>query len=83
MAETRWALFVAKHNLSFACSDHATKLFKAMFTDSEIANSFGCGHTKTAAIIKEALSPHFHKKMLENLKNPFSILIDESNDKVE
>ena len=55
-------------------------LFKAMFPDPEIANSFGCGHT---AIIKEALSPHFHKKMLENLKNPFSILIDESNDKVD
>ena len=83
VAETQWALFIAKHNLSFACSDHATKLFKAMFPDSEMANSFGCGHTKTAAIIKEALSPHFHKKMLENLKNPFSILIDESNDKVD
>ena len=54
-----------------------------MFPDSEIANSFGCGHTKTAAIIKEAFSPHFHRKMLENLKNPFSILIDESNDKLD
>ena len=25
--EARWALFTAKHNLSFLSSDHATKLF--------------------------------------------------------
>lgn len=83
VAEIRWALFIAKHNLSFACSDHATKLFKSMLPDSEIAKSFRCGHTKIAAIIKEVLSPFFHQKMLENLKNPFSILLDESNDKVD
>ncbi len=50
-AEARWALFTAKHNLSFLTSDHATKLFKTMFQDSEIAKAFACGHTKTAAII--------------------------------
>ncbi len=49
-AEARWALFTAKHNLSFLTSDHARKLFKIM---SEIAKAFGCGHTKTAAIIKD------------------------------
>ena len=38
-AEARWALFTAKHNLSFLASDHATRLFKAMFPDSEIAKS--------------------------------------------
>ena len=52
-AEARWALFTAKHNLSFLTSDHASKLFKIMFPDSEIAKAFGCGHTKTAAIIKD------------------------------
>ena len=36
-AEVRWATFVAKHNLAFLSSDHATKLFKVMFPDSEIA----------------------------------------------
>ena len=29
-AETRWSLFVAKHNISFLTSDHATKSFKAI-----------------------------------------------------
>lgn len=30
-AETRWAMFVAKHNLAFVASDHANKLFTTMF----------------------------------------------------
>ena len=54
-----------------------------MFPDSRIAKSFGSGHTKTAAIIKEALSPHFHAKTVIKRSNPFSILIDESNDKLD
>ena len=54
-----------------------------MFPDSEIAKSFACSHTKTATIIKEAFSPHFQKKMVENLSNPFSIMLDESNDKID
>ena len=57
-AELRWSLFVAQHNLSFQTSDHATKLFKAMFPDSDIAKKFACGHTKTTAIITEVLAPH-------------------------
>ena len=82
-AEARWSLFTAKHNLSFLSGDHATKLFKTMFPDSKIARSFGCGHTKTAAIIKEALSPYYQEKTLQNLSNPFSIMLDESNDKID
>ena len=82
-AEARRALFTAKHNLSFLSSDHATRLFKAIFPDSEIAKSFACGHNKMAAIIKEAFSPHFQKKTVENLSNPFSIMLDESNDKID
>ena len=81
-AEARWALFTAKHNLSFATSDHAKSLFRTMFPDSEIAKAFACGHTKTAAIIKEVLSPHFQRNLVTNLSNSFSIMIDESNDKV-
>ena len=50
-AEARWSLYVTKHNLSYQTSDHATKLFKVMFPDSNIAKIFACGHTKTAAIV--------------------------------
>lgn len=58
-AETRWALFIAKHNLAFLNSDHATKLFSRIFKDSEIAKKFSCARTKCAAIATEALAPYF------------------------
>lgn len=64
-AELRWSLFVAQHNLSFQTSDHATKLFKVMFLDSNIAKKFSCGHTKTTAIITEVLSPHYEKSAID------------------
>ena len=74
---------MAKYNLSFLSSDHASKLFKVMFPDSQIAKSFASGCTKTAAVFTEALAPHFHAKTVSNLSNPFSILLDVSNDRVD
>ena len=56
-AEARLSLFVAKHNLSFQISDHATKLFKVMFPDSNIAKTSVCGHSKATAIETEAFTP--------------------------
>ena len=83
VAETLWSQFVSKHNLSFQTSDHATKLFPHMFPDSEYAKKFACGHTKTAAIIKHALAPHYLDKTLHDMSTFFSILMDESNDKTD
>ena len=53
-----------------------------MFPDSNIAKKFSCGHTKTAAISKEALAPHYLQRTLLDMSN-VSILMDESNDKTE
>ncbi len=52
-----------------------------MFLDSDIARKFGCARTKCTSIVKEALSPYFHAKVLQNTSNPYSIMIDESNSK--
>ena len=82
-AESLWSKFVSKHNLSFQTSDHATKIFHRMFPDSNIAKKFSCGHTKTAAIIKEALAPHYLQRTLHDVSNFFAILMDESNDKTD
>lgn len=54
-----------------------------MFPDSEIAKKFSCARTKTTAIVKKALAPHFTNKVIDNLSNPFSLLMDESNDKTD
>ena len=36
---------------------------------------------KKTATVKEALVPHFHTKTIESMSQPFSIMMDESNDK--
>ena len=81
-AEVRWATFVSKHNLAFLSSDHA-KLFKVMFPDTEIAKRFSCARTKTTAIVKVGLAPHFTKRVIDSMSTPFSLLMDESNDKTD
>ena len=80
-AEAVWTIFVAKHNLAFETSNHATKLFHRIFPDSEIAKKFACGHSKTTAIIKEALAPHCLSNSLHDMSKVYSVMMDESNDK--
>ena len=81
-AEVRWATFVAKHNISFLASDHATKLFSKIFPDSAIAKRFSCSHTKTTDIVNKALAPHFTQRVIESMSSgPFSLMMDESNDR--
>ena len=82
-AESLWSKFVCKHNISFETSDHATKLFRRMFPDSETAKKISCGHTKTAAIIKEALGPHYLEETLHDMSRFYSVMMDESNDKTD
>ena len=81
-AEVRWATFVVNHNISFLASDHATKLFSKIFPDSAIAKKFSCSCTKTTAIVKKALAPHFTQRVIESMSSgPFSLMMDESNDR--
>ena len=56
-------------------------LFRAMFPDSEIAKNYGCGRTKTSAIINKALGPHCHEYVVNHIRtHPFSLGIDGSSD---
>ena len=73
---------MAKHIISFQTSDHATKLFSHMFPDPNIAKKFACGHKKTVAIVKEALTPHFLSNTLNDMSKFFSIMY-ELNDKTD
>jgi hypothetical protein len=80
-AETLFANFVAEHNLPFTVGDHFTKLVKVMFPDSQIAQKFACGRMKTTMVIKKALAPKVTAPVIKMCQTqPFSILIDESND---
>ena len=61
-AETLWSVFTAKHNIPFLTSDHATMIFKKMFTDSEIGIKISCSRTKITVIVKNTLAPYCHQK---------------------
>ena len=79
-AETLFSNFVAEHNLPFAISDYFTKLCKKMFTDSEIANGFACGRTKTTQIVKRAVAPDLLDDVVQKCRSqPFTIMCDKSN----
>ena len=45
-AEVRWATFIAKHNIAFLASDHATSPFSKIFPDYKITEKFACARTK-------------------------------------
>ena len=81
LAEALWGIFTAEHNVAFALSDHATKLFVKMFPDSEIAKKFSSGRTKTTALITNVLAPYARQKLINSMKcKPFSLLFDEATD---
>ena len=83
-SEVLFCQFVAEHNLPAAIADHFTYLVHRMFPDSEAAASFTFKHAKTSQVIKGSLAPAFTKPVIERCKTgPFSLMIDESNDKNE
>jgi hypothetical protein len=63
-AEILWANFLAEHQLSFKISDHASKLFKVMFPDSQIAKQFKCGRTKAKSILCESVAPNLQEHIV-------------------
>ena len=81
-----------KLKLDWLCSSQSTmshfwqvitllSSLRKMFPDSKIAKNFGCARTKATAIVKEGLAPHYVKNLAVSLApQPFSILMDESND---
>ena len=71
-------MFFAKYNVAFLASDHASKRFKQMFPDSNIARNFVCTRKKATAIV---VAPHYTTKLATSLASqPFAILIDKSID---
>ncbi len=81
-AEIIMSKFICMHNLSFQSADHLSDLLKAMFPDSKIAAGISCKHTKTKAIICDAIDPYLKKPVVSLARlSPYNLLCDESNDK--
>lgn len=82
-AELLFTAFIAEHNLPISCSDHAGPLFRKMFPDSKIAMKYGCGRTKTSAMLK-SLAVSTQNDICEDLKRrSFSLATDGSTDNNE
>ncbi|GFN81262.1 connexin 27.5 [Plakobranchus ocellatus] len=81
-AEVMFCHFVAEHNLAPLVADHFTDLVKKMFPQCTVAKEFACKRTKTTMVIKDTLAPHYTLPVIEAMRNgPFTIMIDESNNK--
>ena len=52
-AECLFTSFLIENNIPLAAADHAGALFRRMFPTSEIAKTYGCGHTKTTCVLNE------------------------------
>ena len=87
-AEVLFTGFLVEHNVALAASDHASKLFKAMFiqpgvSSADIVQKYACARTKTTAIVKEMAAGEA-KSLIDAMKvSPFSIATDASNDRNE
>ena len=79
-AELLFTGFLIEHNIQIAASDHAGSLFRVMFPDSQIAKKYGCGRTKTTAIIGEFASNTSTSIADIAKSSPFSLATDGSND---
>ena len=74
------AAFLAEHDLSFNLMDHMSDLLPILCPDSrtQLGNS-NVKEKKMACIIKNAQVSHFHKILVEKLKDSyFSFIIDET-----
>ena len=78
-AETLNALHFVEFNLSYSSSTQQSVLFKVMFPDSNIAQSFTSCATKMAYIVKYGLGDFFKNVVKEDLyMTPFTFKFDES-----
>lgn len=78
-AEIVWSLTVAQRGFSYNSSDEIGDVFRSMFPDSKIAESFSLQSKKVSYVISHGLGPHFHRKLVADLKatEKFVLCFDE------
>ena len=79
--ELLFSRFIVEHKMPLAVSDHATKLFRQMFPDSQIAKSFQCGRTEMTALVQMQADSKAKGIAKDVASNPFTLATDGSNDK--
>ena len=66
-------------NYSYNSCSNKSKLFIAVFSDSDIAERFSIGKTKCAYYVTHGIAPYFKSKFIESsqLVPFYSVLFDE------
>ena len=79
-AEIIWTLHIVTNHQSFISNAGASKLFRIMFPDSEIASKFSCERTKMSYVTVFGLAPYFQQKLYNKLNDVpiYSVSFDES-----
>ena len=80
-AEVLWAFKAVMLHYSINSSSNTGELFKMVFPESQIAQKFSYGKTKSSYIITHGLASYFHDRMLASLKDgdvKYVISFDES-----
>jgi hypothetical protein len=79
-AEVMLVDIITELSLPISTLDTFSKVFKIMFSDSDIAKQFHCGRSKGTAIVKE-IAANTTLKLAERMRNcPFTVSTDISND---
>ena len=73
-------VFEYGQHLSYNSCSHVSKLFSAMFPDSEVAQKFSMGKTKSRYMVIYGLTPYFKKELLKKINSSlfYSVSFDES-----
>lgn len=82
-AEAIWALQVVIGKMSLNSCDETSLVFKKMFPDSKIAQSFSMGKTKASYVINHGLAPYFQDVLQNYIKgcSDYVVCFDESLNK--
>ncbi|XP_056451964.1 uncharacterized protein LOC130387051 isoform X3 [Gadus chalcogrammus] len=83
-AEVIWILKSISDHHSYSSNEGISEIFKAMFSDSEIAATFTSGKNKTSYITKFGLAPFITKELVKEVNEAsggFVVMFDESLNK--
>jgi len=82
-AELIWTMKTVISNMSAASSDGISQIFKSMFPESFVNNSFSLNRTKLSYLITDSLGPYFRQILLDECQNTYYTLIydETTNDK--
>ncbi|XP_049457018.1 uncharacterized protein LOC125903885 [Epinephelus fuscoguttatus] len=78
-AEVIWVLRTVTSHHSYRSNEGIEDVFKAMFPDSVLVQTFTCGRDKTRYVAKFGLAPHIKKQLIAEVNmGPFVIMFDET-----